>query len=79
MISVIVHIHNEDPVLGEIDELPNAKDMMITVKNPRKRDGKEIHYIDASVTTVIWPLHRISFIELISSETDEEIISFVRE
>ncbi len=79
MPSIIIHIQNEDPVLGEVDELPSPSDQMIIVKNPRRRDGKDISYLDVNVMTVIWPVSRINFIEIMSSGDEEEIISFVRE
>lgn len=79
MPTLIIHIQNEDPVLGEVDELPAPNDQMIIVKNPRRRDGKDISYIDVNVMTVIWPVSRINFIEIMSSGDEEEIISFVRE
>ncbi|MCC6146560.1 MAG: hypothetical protein IT308_03225 [Anaerolineaceae bacterium] len=79
MPSVLIHIQNEDPVLGEVDELPGASDTIITVKNPRKRDGKDLAYLDPSVTTVIWPFSRINFIEVMLGEEEEDIITFVRE
>ena len=79
MISVIIHIQNEDAVVGEMDDLPTPADNVIIVRNPRKRDGKDVHYIDASVTTVIWPISRVNFIEVLPGEEEEEIISFVRE
>ncbi len=77
--SVLVHISNEDPVQGEVDELPKPTDQTITVKNPRKRDGKDLQYLQTNVSTVVWPWHRINYVELLPSDTDEEIISFVRE
>lgn len=79
MHSIIIHIQNEDPVLGEIDALPTSADTLLTVKNPRRRDGKDVHYIDGSVTTVIWPLTRITFVEVLPGEEEEDIISFIRE
>ncbi len=79
MPTLIIHIQNEDPVLGEVDELPAPNDQMIIVKNPRRRDGKDISYLDVNVMTVIWPVSRINFIEIMSSGDEEEIISFVRE
>lgn len=79
MPSIIVHIHNEDPVLCEVEDLPTPTDQIITVRNPRKRDGKDLTYIDARVTTVIWPISRINFIEVLPGEEEEQIISFVRE
>ena len=79
MPKVIVHINNEDPVVGEVDELPGENAQIILVKNPTKRDGKDLHYIEPNVTNVIWPLSRINFIEVLTSDMEDEIISFVRE
>jgi hypothetical protein len=76
---VLIHINNEDPVLGEMDKLPEANDLLLYVKNPRRRDGKDLHYLEANVNTVVWPVSRINFIEIIPSGEEEEIISFVRE
>lgn len=77
--TIIVHIQSDDPVVGEVDELPNPTDTIINVKNPRRRDGKDIHYLQSDVLQVIWPLNQISFIEVLPSETEEAIVSFVRE
>jgi len=43
MPSVIVHLQNEDPVVGEMDELPKPIDYLITVKNPRKKMERICH------------------------------------
>jgi hypothetical protein len=79
MLMVLVHIQNEDPVLGEMEAIPSPGDLLILVKNPRRRDGKDLHYLDANVNTVIWPVSRINFIEIMPSGDEEDIISFVRE
>ncbi|HSM23676.1 MAG TPA: hypothetical protein VK856_02310 [Anaerolineaceae bacterium] len=79
MLTVIVHINNEDPVMGEIEELPGLTDQIILLKHPRKKDGKDLHYLEPNVTQVIWPLHRITFIELVQNIEEDEIISFVRD
>jgi hypothetical protein len=79
MPSVIVHFLNEDPIVGEIDALPAPADNLVSVKNPRKKDGKDIPYLEPNVTIVVWPLSRISFIEIMTSGSEEDIISFVRE
>jgi len=79
MPSVILHILNEDPILGEVDHLPAPTDNTITLKNPRRRDGKDLHYLSASVTDVIWPMTRIAFIEILPGEEEERVIGFVRE
>lgn len=77
--TVILHIKNTEPVIAEVEELPQPNDSMITVKNPRTVDGKDLHYLMDKVVTVIWPIDALNFIEILPSEEDEEIISFVRE
>jgi hypothetical protein len=79
MPTAIIHLMNEDPILGELDSLPATNDTVIVVKNPRRKDGKDVHYIDPSVTSVIWPINRIAFIEVLPLGEDEEIITHVRE
>ena len=78
-IEVIIHISNSDPVLGEINELPGPGDQLIMVSNPRLRDGKDLHYLANNVVTVIWPIHNLTFIEVLPSEDEERIVGFVRE
>jgi len=77
--SVILHITGETAITGEIDELPKPIDNIIIVSNPRQRDGKDLHYIDNNVVKVIWPLAKVSFIEILESTDEEKIIGFVRE
>ena len=79
MPTVVVHILNEDAIMAEIDQLPTTNDTMIYIKNPRRRDGKDIMFIDANVVTVIYPLHRINFIEVVPTGEEEEIIGHFRE
>ena len=77
--TVIVHIASEDPIVGELDELPAASDTVITITSPRRRDGKDVQYLSSDIVKVIWPLSQISFIEVLPSEGEERIIGFVRE
>jgi len=79
MPSVIIHIQNEDPILGEMEAIPSPGDTMLIVKNPRRRDGKDLTFIDANVSTVVWPVSRVNFIEVMPTSEEEEIITFVRE
>lgn len=77
---VIIHILNSEPILGEIDEMPAPTDNIITVHNPRHIDGKDLDYIQDQVATVVWPLEKINFIEIMPGDDEEEdIIGFVRE
>ena len=77
--SVILHIAGESSILGEIEELPKSTDTIITVSNPRMRDGKDIHYLEHNVVKVIWPINKLTLIEILESEEEESLIGFVRE
>lgn len=79
MPTMLIHMLNEDPILADADELPQRTDNLLIVKNPRRKDGKDLSYLDASVTNIILPVSRVSFIEIMSSEKEEDIITFVRE
>ncbi|MBT3337616.1 MAG: hypothetical protein HN855_16460 [Anaerolineae bacterium] len=77
--SVILHISGDVPIFGEVEELPGPQDVLLTVSNPRSREGKDLHYIQTEVVQVIWPIDKINFIEVMPNEEDEQIIGFVRE
>jgi hypothetical protein len=77
--TLVVHVSNTDPVVGEVDELPALNATMIMLRNPRKMDGKDLHYLSEKATVVYWPLEKINFIEILGAEAEEEIIGFVRE
>lgn len=77
--SIILHIAGEPSILGEVEELPKPTDNLVIVSNPRLRDGKDIHYLEHNVVKVMWPLDRITLIEVLESEDEEHLIGFVRE
>lgn len=78
-ITVLMHLSGEDPVVGEIEDLPAPTDATISVNNPRRRDGKDLPYVSGNVVTVIWPMHRVNFIEVMPTAEEERVIGFVRE
>jgi len=78
-ITAIVHISNQEPIVCDIDELPNPQDTILSMNNPRKRDGRDLEFLDSEVTTIIFPWAGIIYVEIVSLEDDEEIIGFVRE
>ncbi len=77
--TVLVHISNEEPIVGELDELPAPADVSVRLQNPRKRDGKDVVYLQSDVTTLIVPWTKINFLEVLPSAAEDEIIGFVRE
>lgn len=77
--SLILHVQNADPVVGEVEQLPSPSDTMIILNHPRRLDGKDVPYLAENADTVLWPIERLNFIEVISEKEDDEIIGFVRE
>ncbi len=76
---VILHIAGENAIAGEIEELPKLSDTLIVVSNPRTREGKDLHYIEPNVSKVIWPINKLTLIEVLEGAEEEKIIGFVRD
>ncbi len=79
MPTVIVHIMGEESVMGEIENAPSPGDNLIAVRNPRRKDGKDLDNIEPDCDVVFWPITRINMIELVGASEGEKIITFVRE
>jgi len=78
--TVLIHMLNEDPIVAEIEELPNPEDQFLACENPRRRDGRDVSYLVPEIRTLLLPWHRIHCVEILpSEEEEEEIITFVRE
>lgn len=75
MYTIIVHISNAEPVKVDVDELPKPTDTCIIGKNPRLRSEKEVDFLDEGVNTVIFPWHRISYVQVLAG--DDEGSDFV--
>ena len=77
--TVVLHLAGDVSIMGEIEELPKPTDTILTVNNPRQRDGKSLDYLDHNVLKGIWPIERLTLIEVLASAKPEKIIGFVRE
>lgn len=78
--KVILHLTGEDPIVAEIDGEPQPSDMFIKVSNLTKRDGRPPNYLTGGVQSVIYPWHRVTFLELMPSEEEREsVIDFFRD
>ncbi len=77
--TCILHIVGEDPIVADLDREPEPGDAFVRVSNLRKRDGKDVNYLTAGVQAVIYPWHRITFLELMPSEEERgSVIDFFR-
>ena len=77
--TIILHIMGEDPVLAELDQDPQPSDAFLRVTNMRKRDGKAVPYLASGVQAVIFPWHRVTFVEMMPSEEERSnVVDFFR-
>ena len=77
--TVLVHVLNEEAVVGEVEHIPEPTDQVLIVSNLRYRDGREVSYLLPETNTVVYPWVRIHCVEILPSGEKEEIVSFVRE
>jgi hypothetical protein len=78
-LSAIIHFIEEDPVVGEIEDMPDPSAQFLTLYNPRRRDGRTVAFLEPHVDTVLFAWHRISYIQLLPKVDLEQVIGFVRE
>lgn len=83
-LQLILHLHNEEPFVADIDALPTPADNFIRVTNPRKRDGRPIATLTPGAKSVLYPWTRVVFIEVMGEEETratvaDSTISFFRE
>jgi hypothetical protein len=77
---VILHLSGEDPIIAEMDHDPDPSDQFIRVSNLRRRDGKDVPYVAAGVHSVVYPWHRVTFLEIMISEEERgQVIDFFRD
>lgn len=77
--TVLLHILNEDAVIGEVEELPDPQDNFLRLQSPRLRDGREVTYLLAETNVVLFPWSRIMSVEILPTDTEEQIVTFIRE
>lgn len=77
--TLILHIQNSEPIKGEVEELPSTNDTMIKLQNPRRMDDKDLLNVAENVTLIYFTVDKMNFIEVLTSDEEEEIIGPVRE
>lgn len=78
-LTILLHILNEDAVVGEIEEMPDPSSQYLLIRSPRLRDGRDVTYLLPETNVVIYPWHRIMSIEVLTTEGEDKIVTFVRE
>ena len=78
-ITIQIHILNEEPMVAEVEALPGGNDTLLVAMNPRLRDGKDVRFLATNVTTILVPVSRINFIQVLPSGEEERVVGFVRD
>lgn len=79
MQTVYVHISDGEAIMAEVNELPDPTHLFVSLTNPRKRDGKDFSYLIEEVTQILIPWWRISYIEVMPTGEEEEVMTFIRD
>ncbi len=72
MITLLLHIANSEPVKVDVDELPGIADTILVCRNPRERTDREVAWVEDGVTTIIFPIARINFIEVMPADDESD-------
>ena len=74
MYTIVLHISNSEPVKLDVEELPTPLDTCVIGKNPRLRSDREVEWVDEGVTTVVIPMYRLNYIQVMPG--DNETLDF---
>jgi hypothetical protein len=62
--NVVIHLANEQPLLGDLYAVPTSADAGLLCTNVRMMDGKRPVFIDAITSTFFFPYHLVRFLEI---------------
>jgi hypothetical protein len=68
MITIQVHIANQDPIKIDVEELPKMSDQAVIGSNPRDRSERDVTWVDDGVSTIIIPWWRINLIQVLPDQ-----------
>jgi hypothetical protein len=62
-----------------VERIPEPTDQVLLATAVRRRDGREITYLLPESHLVVFPWARIHCVEIMPTEAEEQVVSFVRE
>jgi len=77
--TVLLHLVDENLIIGEVDQLPNPADQFMILNDPKQRDGSRPAFLRSDVDIILVPWHRIAFVQIVPEMGSESVIGFVRE
>jgi hypothetical protein len=70
-IKVVIYVENEEPFTADMDGLPAANASYVLVRNPQTREGRSVAWISRGTKSLLFPMARIMFIEIVRDENNE--------
>ncbi len=62
--DVVVHIHNEQPILADLAAEPTPADVALICRNVRTMNGTKPVFVDKADSAFVIPLAHVRFIEI---------------
>jgi hypothetical protein len=62
--DAVIHMNNEQPLVCDLREMPDARDLGLLCTNLRLVDGRKPTFIDATDSWFLIPFHIIRFVEM---------------
>lgn len=62
--NAVIHINNEQPLIGDLFEPPSVGDVGLRCTNLRTLDGKKPIFIDSAASIFFFPYLHIRFVEI---------------
>ncbi len=62
--DVVVHLHNEQPILADLVAEPTATDTCLICTNLRTTNGQTPVFVERGDSTFVFPLAHIKFVEI---------------
>jgi hypothetical protein len=72
--NIIAHLAGEEPIEGEIDELPAPTATFIAIKNPHKRGNQELEWLDRRTITLLVSLTHLVSVEIAAPHDSEDLV-----
>lgn len=66
--NAVIHLAGEQPLLADLDEMPQSTDIGLLCSNVRYIDGKKPTFIDHTESTFLFPMVFVRFVEIPPAE-----------
>ncbi len=62
--DAVIHLFNEQPLVADLAELPEPRDVSLVCTNLRTMNRKRPIFVDDSASTFVFPYSQIRFLEI---------------